>query len=439
MRRRPERHALLLGASILFGLSLAMLFLALRFLATDAQAVPPHGPYINVTSDCAACHRVHTGKNKNLLKALSPQSNTCFTCHDGTGAATNVLSQYAGVPQNNTAARLIYRHDALTATVHTRGSINEFGGVSNRHSECGDCHNPHKANATDSTSTISGVTASGRLAGVSGVSVVNGGVDTVPGYTFLPGGATPITQEYQLCFKCHSSFTTLPNNTGFPPSRFNLDKGVEFNPANPSYHPVEGPGKNTSANMALSLSGPSIYRRWTFTTGSVIRCSHCHASNTVPKPATTTTLGLGSQPLHGSGISGMLRAPYRNRLLKPVGEAFNAAEFELCFMCHSTAPFTATGGSTNWSKHYGHTNTRTGTNTGGQNIDDATANGGNAICAECHFRIHSTSFKFGAQIIPGRALFSVSPNVQPNRGSLQYSSSGPGSFNCAHICHGKSH
>ncbi len=438
MSRGPERHSFLLGAFILSGLSLAIFFLALRFLATDAQAVAPHGgpdtPYTNVADQCASCHRVHTGKNKNLLKSLPSQSNLCFTCHDGTGATTNVLSQYTAVPQNVPASRLIYRHDALALTVHTRGSINEFGGVSNRHSECSDCHDSHKANATDSTSTTTGVSASGRLAGVSGVSVVNGAANTAPTYTFLPGGANPITREYQLCFKCHSGFTTLPSNTGFPASRFYLDKGVEFNPANPSYHPIEGPGKNTSTAMAASLSGPSIYRKFTFTVNSVIRCSNCHVNSTK-----SPLSALGSLPVHASANSGLLRAPYRNRLLKPVGEAFNAAEFELCFMCHSTDPFTSASGTTNWGKHYGHTNTRTGTNTGGQNIDDATANGGNAICAECHFRIHSTTYKVPPQIIPGRALFNVSPNVQPNKGLLQYSSTGPGNFSCTHICHGRSH
>ena len=58
----------------------------------------------------------------------------------------------------------------------TESKLNEFGGVSNRHSECSDCHNPHQATevaSADSTQTSTGWDATRRLAGVSGVSVVN--------------------------------------------------------------------------------------------------------------------------------------------------------------------------------------------------------------------------------------------------------------------------
>ena len=50
----------------------------------------PHGPYTIVDGQCAACHRTHTSKDRNLLPKASPQSTECFTCHDGTGADTNV-------------------------------------------------------------------------------------------------------------------------------------------------------------------------------------------------------------------------------------------------------------------------------------------------------------------------------------------------------------
>ena len=404
----------------------------------------PHGPYTAVADECATCHRTHTGKNNNLLKSASPQSNLCFTCHDGTGATTNVKAQFTdpAVPQNDNTNRLYYRHDILNpAKPHTRAGANEFGGVSNRHTECGDCHNPHKANGANSTTTTTGWSASGRLAGISGVSVVNNAAGTAPTYTFLDGTtpAKAITREYQLCFKCHSGFTPqLANLTG-KPSRDRLDKGAEFNPNNLSYHPIEAPGKNVSSAMVASLSGFSPYRQWTFVVGDTIRCSNCHASSTKYNQTTPPAAG-SSLPAHTSQVAGILLAPYRDRLLKPVGEAFNAAEFKLCFMCHAIGPFDGTNSSaTNWAKHDGHSRTRNGTNAGGQDIDNPLANGGNAICSECHYRIHSTTFGVVSQTntsISGRGMVNFSPNVLPPTGQkATWNGSGCSNF----TCHGKRH
>ena len=188
------------------------------------------------TDKCAVCHRAHTAKAPTLVKSSS-QSALCFTCHGpAAGAATDVQTQYTNtaLPENVPSAREYYSHDATNAApaaAHTRSELDEFGGVANRHSECADCHNSHKAGTTDGTQTTGGWTASGRLAGVSGVSVLNGAPGSVPApadYTFLDGVIKPITREYQLCFKCHSGFTTLTSNAGLKPSQYALDKALEL-------------------------------------------------------------------------------------------------------------------------------------------------------------------------------------------------------------------
>ena len=404
-----------------------------------------HGPYTTTSSECATCHRVHTAKGTNLLTKASPQSSLCFMCHDGTGANTNVLATYTdpAVPQNDVADRLIYRHDTLATTSHISATLNEFGGVSNRHSECSDCHNSHEARHTDSVSMTDGVTNSGRLAGISGVSVVNGAAGTAPVYTFLDAKTsdTAITREYQLCFKCHSGFTTLGSNAGFQPSRYRLDKAIEFNPANPSYHPVEAPGRNPSPKMAASLAGPSPYKQWNFTTSSVISCANCHSNyqryNLVTPPSPTA-----SSPLHASMFGGILRQNYRNRLLKPVSEGYKDSDFALCLMCHSNTPFaTETGTATNFGFHGYHLTQLIGQGSGVQTIDTPGAGGGNAICAECHFRQHATTFNNAtpAQTINGSHLVSFGPNVQANNGTLAWTSTGLGSGSCTLVCHGKTH
>ncbi|MHB8275472.1 MAG: cytochrome c3 family protein [Dermatophilaceae bacterium] len=407
-----------------------------------------HGPYSKVVDECVTCHRPQAGRNKNVLKSPVPQSTLCLTCHDGTGADTNVQAQYADplVPANNDATRMYYRHDAVVTTSHTSAGLNEFGGVSNRHTECGDCHNPHSAIATDSTPTATGATASGRLAGISGVSVANGAAGTAPTYTFLDGTTNPITREYQLCFKCHSGFTTLSSNTGFTPSRYRLDKAVELNPSNPSYHPVEAPGTNDTQKMRDSLSGPAPgYKIWTFTTGSTIRCVSCHASSTKGNLVTPPSAS-GDLPMHTSKNPGILLQNYRNRLLKPAGEAYADADFALCFMCHANSPFTTeTSTATNFSLHglhvagLGDEGSDGGEGSGGTDIDTPGAGGGNAICAECHFRLHSTTYKNGTQTVPGSRLVSFAPNVQPNGGTLSWTPGATGSGSCTLTCHGESH
>jgi len=480
---RPARHrAWALGAAALLVVSFAVAFSAL-FSSEPAAAVTAgfgtsgpryalhpvapsasvpkalaaattagvHGPNSEVVDECATCHRSRAGRNKNVLKSPVPQSALCFTCHDGTGANANVQAHFSDplVPANNDATRMYYRHDTIGTTSHTSAGLNEFGGVSNRHTECGDCHNAHQANATNTTPTATGATASGRLAGISGVSVANGAAGTAPTYTFLDGTTNPITREYQLCFKCHSGFTTLSPNTGFTPSRYRLDKAVEFNPGNPSYHPVEAPGKNTTAKMAASLAGSSPYKKWSFTTGSTIRCVNCHASSTTYNLVTPPSAS-GDLPMHTSKNPGILLQNYRNRVLKTPSDPYTNTDFALCFMCHANSPFaTEASAATNFSLHGLHVagldgegsggTDIDGEGSGGTDIDTPGAGGGNAICAECHFRLHSTTYKNGTQSIPGSRLVSFAPNVQPNGGTLSWTPGATGSGSCTLTCHGESH
>jgi len=204
------------------------------------------------------------------------------------------------------------------------------------------CHNSHQATATaarDSAQTAGGWDASRRLAGVSGVSVLNGVAGAAPAYTFLSGSmdsvTDPITLEYQLCFKCHSGFTKLPSPITDKPSKDSLDKGVEFNPENPSFHPVEAAGKNTTPAMAASLAGASTYKLWDFQITSTIRCLNCHASSATPGTAPLPQPGSALAP-HTSSNRGILIRNYQDRVLKPMSgtdAAYSAGDFALCYVC----------------------------------------------------------------------------------------------------------
>jgi len=452
---------------------------ALTANALSAATVAPdeiHGPYSMTTDKCAVCHRAHTAKAPNLLVKSSSQSALCFECH-GSGnpsSNTDVQSEYTdtALPKNVPSAREYYSHDAVDPTPtfkHSRSGLDEFGAKSNRHSECADCHNSHKAGTADTTQSAAGWTASGRLAGVSGVSVFNGATGSAPKYTFLSGVSdvvndedpvtdiNPITLEYQLCFKCHSGFTTLTSNDGLPPSQYALDKGVEFNPNNASFHPVEAAGTNKTTKMADSLAGTSPYKLWNFNTGSTIRCLNCHAGGAT-KPTADPQLPLPGSALapHTSSNRGILLENYQDRVLKPrvdsvaVTAAYSAGDFALCYVCHGEAPFAnaaspynSTG--TGFNLHGQHLTGLAGEGDGLTNIDTSGDGQGNAVCAECHFRIHSTTNTVG---VPGGSrLVNFAPNVQPVSGtepikwtpgvSIDPQISGGGS--CTLTCHGYTH
>ncbi len=273
------------------------------------------------------------------------QAALCFTCHDGSGSNLDTQAQFTNpaVPANDAATRSYYRHDAATAptvpNTHSLAGNDEFGGVSNRHSECGDCHNSHIASSTASTQLSDGWTVAGQQTAVSGVSVANGAAGSAPTYTFLNGtvGSAP-TREYQICLKCHSGFTTLPSSAGQPPSRQALDKGIELNPSTSSYHPVEAAGTNATAQMAGSLAGTSPYKLWNFTTDSTVRCVNCHGDPGKFDATTPPAAGSDLAP-HTSQFRSLLIQGYRDRELKGRYEAYAAADFALCYVCHAEAPF----------------------------------------------------------------------------------------------------
>ena len=429
----------------------------------------PHGPYTLTADGCAGCHAAHTSRSPMLLNSSGPQSALCFTCHSdtGLGSATNASADFAGVPANNPTTDSYYSHTAsyldtagtVRPKLHVLATTNEFGGVSNRHSDCSDCHNPHSASQATGAETSTGWSPSGATQGASGVTVTNGAAGTQPTYTFLNGTSTnKLTAEYQLCFKCHSGFTQLLTNTSGKPSQDVLDVGVEFNPNNTAFHPVEGAGRNTSPKMALSLAGTWNGKAgWTLTTSSTVRCTQCHAS---PGQLSSSTVATDTLAPHASVNRGILVRNYRDRLLKTTGENFSATDFALCFLCHNPSAFadptTGPDMATNFAGqvtgrgflnlHQWHSTgiSGAGDNAGiGTTLDTVDAGDGNALCAECHFRTHSTA------TTPDQnwRLVSFSPNVTGLNGvgspvftrPVDASGNDTGAATCTLRCHGVNH
>jgi predicted CXXCH cytochrome family protein len=401
----------------------------------------PHTAGSLTTDTCAACHSSHTGQNVNLLASPAPQSSVCFRCHGGTGGSTsNVKAQFtaSSVPANNPATASWYSHPALQPSDHVSDRGTEFAGVLDRHSECADCHQPHLADATRPTETAGGWTAPGTVAAATGVTVTNGAAGTTPRYTVQPSSSL----EYQLCFKCHSGYTQLPTRDPAHPSWAALDKSVELNPANVSYHPVEAAGRNQSTAMARSLSGTSPSKTWEFSTSSTIRCTSCHGAPGAIAGATAP--GADAQiDTHASANRGLLLAPYRDRDLPAMNELYDARDFTLCYLCHAESPMVDDSGDaqpdSNFSFHGYHLNDLTYSGTGGTDIDDVNAGQGNAVCSECHFRTHGTALAIGGQT-PAKGLVNFAPDVRPYNGKLSFVPATPTSYgSCTLTCHGRAH
>ena len=263
---------------------------------------PPARNEAGAASKCVNCHDPHGRKDAVGLVpslGLEREEALCTTCHDGTPATTDIKQDI----------RKTFRHPIQEKTGIHAGALESTSAdfaaqpIDKRHSECEDCHNPHMAHA-DRPGLFAAPALSNVNLGVSRVRVINGGAGTPPTYTFTAGSDTssfPLA-EYQLCFKCHSSWTIQPTGQA--------DLALELNPANLSYHPVEEQGKN------LNIPPGAFVTPWTAT--SMVRCGNCHGSDT----------GLAEGP-HGSSYRYILRKPYTASAMKRT-----MLPTESCFDCH---------------------------------------------------------------------------------------------------------
>ncbi len=423
---------------------------AYPLMVTPSITIGPNGPGTihnpfgsTTTAQCGICHRTHWARSQNLISAAS-ETAQCYACHaGGTGAAADVQAEYAVTTRlNDPTTRSYYSHDT-SVPGHSLDSDNEFQATLNRHSQCSDCHNAHAATTAAATPTTTGWTAPGGFTDVSSVAVTNGAAGSAPTYTWTDGH-TPATagHEYEVCLKCHSSFTQLPANDPAKPSRDFTDVAMEFNPANPSEHPVEAQGANQSQKMADSLAGTSPYKIWNFATTDTLRCTSCHAGS-----ATSSTASADSAlTVHASANRGILIRPYEDRVLSASGAFYDAAGSALCLTCHMQTPFmnqdlpwAATG--TNFRYHGLHVSGISTEGSGGLDIDTPGAGQGNARCAECHFRIHSPASATGNQTLAGTGLVSFAPDVTGSvlmGGRPTYTATSTGGT-CTLMCHGKDH
>jgi predicted CXXCH cytochrome family protein len=245
----------------------------------------PHTPWTTIASNgCENCHRPHSaGGTQRLMNELAEEDN-CLPCHNGNVAFYDIQSELLKSSVHDVS---------LTLGLH---DPTENPLTVSRHVECVDCHNAHQVN----NATAVAPDVSGSLIGVKGISASGVTVQVA-------------TAEYEVCFKCHADSAT----GSAPVTRqiTEINKRLQFDSINPSYHPVELPGQNPNVPSLL----PS------YNTSSVIYCGDCHNNDNGPGAS-----GTGPAGPHGSQWEYLLERQY--------DIADNTTEtsltYALCYKCH---------------------------------------------------------------------------------------------------------
>jgi predicted CXXCH cytochrome family protein len=275
MKRAGRRRPLLIVALVVF-----VLFLGAALVLAAGR--PSHMNRYSNPEGCRGCHAGRGESGTPLLKAKREQ--LCFRCHGAFSENWAPGKDIQKVVSKNSNHPIIE-----TSQYHIRGEVlPEEESSMLRHVTCADCHVAHM-----STPEFPWRGAKGYMSGLPGAQH--------PGLRPQGLRLRQATEEYELCYLCHSDSRNLPAGS--------RNMAELFNPSNFSYHPVEAPGRN--------LDVPSLVRVLSIT--DRIGCTDCHGNND----------SMGPKGPHGSDYSPILIAQYR---MEDGPE--DAREYELCYMCH---------------------------------------------------------------------------------------------------------
>ena len=326
---------------------------------TDFQTVAENG--------CENCHQSHTApRPERLLRHVFEEDN-CLVCHNRNVAATDIENEITK-PFRHPVQDFTGDHDAAE-----NFSLNNVP----IHVECEDCHNPHKVNGDASPDPNS---VSGPNIGVTGIDA--GGLQ-VPSAQRL----------YEICFKCHAD-NNVTNRLPITRQIDQLNTRLEFDPANPSFHPVESAGVNPDVPSLLSP----------LTISSTISCIDCHNTDNPNGP-------LGP---HGSAFEFLLERNY----VTFDNTSESSSTYAMCYKCHSRSSIL---GDQSFPEHKEH-------------IVDK-----NTPCSVCHdpHGISSTQGNpFNNSHLINFDLRVVRPDAQGRR---EFEDLGRLSGQCFLNCHGKEH
>ncbi len=321
---------------------------------------------------------INAGSRENTNTYLSREENLCYQCHGNgtTSLGGGVTSRKAaGAKDVITKVALAYGHNPASATGRHRDTESPTDlGVSNRHAECVDCHDPHAARAVSGSTlhTVGSSRAGGAIYGTFGVRPTYGARWTAPS-TYTPvrlAGGTSDFEAY-LCFKCHSS-----SAGSIPTSQTNV--ALEFNPSNFSYHNVLGQSVGMQSSFTFVDSGGTTRNvTWavptrsffvagsTWTVNSMLTCTDCHTNT---QNATTQASGP-----HGSSVRWLIDPNYptdwKTAYLSNTANGMSSTTI-ICAKCHDLNGPNSTG---NWSNNVHSQGDHQGASDGG--------------CVKCHIKV----------------------------------------------------
>lgn len=335
---------------------------------TWAQA---HMEKKNLPLGCVTCHY-----KSNLKSGGGPV--VCITCHGQpqrlSSPPRNMLKGFAppGMRLRNIEAEFAktYRHPTFDLPGRHRSNevLPETDPRVPRHVECVDCHHPHQVGKENKYAGLRRRTT---------------------------GGQTPdITHEYELCYRCHGDSANLP-------PRY-TNKRAEFSTSNPSFHPVEGEGRNLAV---VSLIKPYREKKVNAEDVSTFACSACHGSDDPNGP----------RGPHGSRYEHILTDNYYARDKQPE----SPFAYALCYRCHSRSSIMANESFRYHSLHI---------------LGTGKLSGGGTSCSTCHSPHGSPEYKY--------LLKFDTDIVTPNsKGLLKFVEKGAYKFSgeCYLSCHGVDH
>jgi hypothetical protein len=320
-----------------------------------------------------ACYQCHSGSCGGC-HAIHGEPGTCnkparASAHSRVRLA-NIFGTYSGGVKSGGQT---YTHPIGTDNVHDTWSEKsstwgdgKFLGA-NRHINCLDCHNTHEAGRTNHAAGTNTVTAQSPLRGASGL------VFTPPSTAWAPTGASnfawtsSVGYEYQICFKCHSSWAW---GNGTPPTSpsggyTETDQARELNPNNGRYHAVVGASKASGWGSYVSP----------WTSSSQLYCADCHTSDNTSYP----------KGAHGSNTAFILSAPWT---AGASGTGQTGTSNHLCFKCHTWNAYGRGGTLTSCaSSTTGFCNTDKGNLHTFHMTKNNPLTGVAVVCRDCHGRV----------------------------------------------------
>lgn len=351
--------------SVRYMLCLGLFVVVMTVIQSQAAVMTPsHLDKKNMVDGCASCHL-----GFDFSDGGGPYK--CIACHGPAAAMpTGLRSGNVTLKDVTVDFSKNYRHPVFDkrGSHNAREVLPETSPSAPRHAECVDCHSPHF------------VSPDNPFTGLSGKKVGN--------FT------SPITKEYEVCYRCHAESANLPLKS--------TNKRMEFNVNNPSFHPVEAEGKNL---QVVSLQRPYREKKTASNDVSTLNCGDCHASDDANAP----------RGPHGSKYEGLLVDNFAT------GDAIQESSYAyaLCYRCHKRSSIM---GNESFPLHSRHI-------AGERNFK-----GGGTSCHTCHTSHGS---------VENRYLIRFNRNyvTESSTGKLKFVEKGTYSFHgeCWLTCHGVDH